>query len=129
MQYLIVVAFVAAYAGLSEAVTCENVGNCTPDISKLQGGGSQDDIKEACASIKSAMQCFRDAMADCRTNSNIPEDTLTKLESQMDSYDQMLSGYCGSDGSNQQGGGGSNGAGLVQFSVATLFTALLALLL
>ena len=40
------------------------------------------------------MQCFRDAMADCRKNQNIPEDTINKLEQQIDTYDQMLSGHC-----------------------------------
>jgi len=35
------------------------------------------------------MQCFRDAMADCRKNQNIPEETINKLEQQIDTYDQM----------------------------------------
>ena len=47
-------------------------------------------------SVKEAMQCFREAIGDCRKNQNIPEETINNLEAQIDTYDQMLSGHCDS---------------------------------
>ena len=43
------------------------------------------------------MNCFRQAMQDCRVRKNIPEQTIVTLEQQIDEYEAMLAGFCDDD--------------------------------
>ncbi|KAK7099544.1 uncharacterized protein [Littorina saxatilis] len=118
MKCVVIFAIVAAWVSSSEAVTCNDISTCTPDVSQFGDSGNKEDIQKACKSVREAMQCFRDAMADCRKGGNIPEETIRTLETQMDNYEQMLQNSCGSDS-------GAEGLKMTAFTLLSTFLALI----
>ncbi|KAK7486697.1 hypothetical protein BaRGS_00022098, partial [Batillaria attramentaria] len=76
----------------SEAVSCQDIASCTPDLSSLQG--DNPDVAEGCKAVRTSINCFRDAMDDCRNNQNIPKSQIDAMQAQMNTYDDMLSKQC-----------------------------------